>query len=129
SVLQAGRWRSTESRAPRRPSATRRRLWRGTRSSSNSGNTRITIGQNSPSPDGSSPQAEDPEGRRAGRPPVEQRDEVRPRDQPNDREGARTHDPAVAVAAAGRGSGYRIYELPEVAFWIFHIKRDATEDP
>jgi hypothetical protein len=37
---------------------------------------RITIGQNSPSPDGSSPQAEDPEGRHAGRLPVEQPDEV-----------------------------------------------------
>src|SRR5947199_1126778 len=46
---------------------------------------RITIAQNSPSPDGSSRQAEDPEGRQAGRPPCRTADEVRAGDQPKDR--------------------------------------------
>src|SRR5712692_10523814 len=45
---------------------------------------------------------QDPEGREAGRPPRGAAHEVRAGDQPQDRESARPHDPAVATAAGRR---------------------------
>ena len=59
---------------------------------------------------------QDPQGRQAGRPSRRAADEVRARHQPQDRQGARPHDPAVAAGAGG--SGHRVNQLPYLLPWI-----------
>src|SRR5262245_2567719 len=56
-----------------------------------------------PLPPRGRPSRQDPQGRQTGRSPRRATHEVRLGHQPPDREGPRTHDPAVGVAAGGPG--------------------------